>query len=92
MGSPIHTLVVASATSIRDALVAWVTAMPGVQQISSTDDAASAIALAARQPIDVLVMDAGLPAPTRHVLLHHARAADPSIRFVIVADGAAQLR
>ena len=92
MGAPIHTLVVANASSLRNALIAWVRSMPGVQEISSTDDAASAIAMAARQPVDVLVVDASLPAPARHVLLHHARVADPSIRFVIVADGAAQLR
>jgi DNA-binding NarL/FixJ family response regulator len=92
MGSPIHTLIVADAIALRNTLVAWVKSMPGLQEISSTDDCAAALALAARWPVDVLVVDASLPAPARHVLLHHARAADPSIRFVIVADGAAQLR
>lgn len=92
MSCPIHTLVVADALPLRNTLVAWVKSMPGNQEVSSTDNPASALALAAQWPIDVLVVDASLPAPARHVLLHHARAADPSIKFVIVADSAAQMR
>lgn len=84
----LHTLVVANATPLRHAFVHWVKSLPGEHMVTSTDDPATALAVAAREPVDVLVVDAELPAPTRHVLLHHAWAGDPNIRVVMLNDGA----
>jgi DNA-binding NtrC family response regulator len=82
----LHTLVVANASPLRSAFVRWVKALPGDHLVTSTDDAATALAVVAREPVDVLVVDAALPAPARHVLLHHAHAGDPSIRVVMLDD------
>lgn len=79
-----HTLVVANASPLRSAFVSWVRSMPGEHEVISTDDAVAALAVAARQTIDVMVVDATLPAPAQHILLHHAYAGDPSIRVVML--------
>jgi DNA-binding NarL/FixJ family response regulator len=79
-----HTLVVANASPLRNAYVSWVRAMPGEHVVTSTDDAATALAVAARHAIDVLVVDTTLPAPAQHILLHHAYAGDPAIRVVML--------
>ena len=79
-----HTLVVANASPLRNAFVSWVQSMPGEHVVTSTDDAAVALAVAARNEIDIMVVDSALPAPAQHVLLHHAYAGEPSIRVVIL--------
>lgn len=79
-----HTLVVAKASPLRNAFVSWVRAMPGEHIVTSADDAAAALAIVARHSVDVLVVDATLPAPAQHILLHHAYAGDPSIPVVIL--------
>ena len=79
-----HTLVVAKASPLRSAFVSWVRSMPGEHIVTSADDAAAALAIVARHAIDVLVVDATLPAPAQHILLHHAYAGDPSIPVVIL--------
>lgn len=79
-----HTLVVANASPLRNAFVSWVRSMPGEHTVTSTDDAASALAVVARHEIDVMVVDSTLPAPAQHILLHHANAGEPSIRVVML--------
>ena len=79
-----HTLVVANDSPVRNAFVSWVRSMPGEHVVTSTDDAAAALAVVARQAIDVMVVDATLPAPAQHILLHHAYAGEPSIRVVML--------
>ncbi len=79
-----HTLVVANASPLRNAFVSWVRALPGEHVVTSTDDAAAALAVAARHAVDVLVVDATLPAPAQRILLHHAYAGDPSIPVVML--------
>jgi DNA-binding NtrC family response regulator len=79
-----HTLVVAKASPLRSAFISWVRSMPGEHIVTSTDDAAAALAVVARQAIDVMVVDSTLPAPAQHILLHHAHDGDPSIRVVML--------
>ncbi len=79
-----HTLVVAKASPLRNAFVSWVRALPGEHLVTSTDDAAAALAVVARHAIDIMVVDASLPAPAQHILLHHAYDGDPSIRVVML--------
>ena len=79
-----HTLIVAHASPVRNAFISWVRSMPGEHVVTSTDDAAAALAVVARHAIDVMVVDATLPAPAQHILLHHAYAGDPSIRVVML--------
>jgi DNA-binding NarL/FixJ family response regulator len=79
-----HTLVVANASPLRNAFVSWVRSMPGEHIVTSTDDAATALAVAARHAVDVMVVDATLPAPAQRILLHHAYAGEPSIRVVML--------
>lgn len=79
-----HTLVVANASPLRNAFISWVRSMPGEHVVTSTDDAVAALAVAARHAVDVMVLDATLPAPAQHILLHHANAGEPSIRVVML--------
>lgn len=79
-----HTLIVANASPLRNAFISWVRSMPGEHVVTSTDDAATALAVVARHAIDILVVDATLPAPAQRILLHHAYAGEPSIRVVML--------
>jgi DNA-binding NarL/FixJ family response regulator len=79
-----HTLVVANASPLRNAFISWVRSIPGEHVVTSTDDAAVALAVVAYQDIDVMVVDAALPAPAQRILLHHAYAGDPSLRVVML--------
>lgn len=70
-----NTVIVADGAVARSAALAWLRTIPGACVVAFTDHAAGALAAMATYPVDMLVLDAALPEPTRYVLAHHANVA-----------------
>jgi DNA-binding NarL/FixJ family response regulator len=70
-----NTVIVADCATARNAALAWLQTIPGATVVAFTDHAAGALAAMSQYQVDMLVVDAALPEPTRYVLAHHADVA-----------------
>jgi DNA-binding NarL/FixJ family response regulator len=88
-GEPVTLLVVAGEELFRRGLSALLAAEPGLEVVGEVNDTASAAALAARIPVDVVLMDydgAGILGVERLASIRDRRGETPRA-VVLVADG-----
>ena len=89
ISQPVHTLVVARPGLMRNALIAYLRAMPGVE-VDVIADLPSAGALGVpRNHLDTLIIDAAAPADLMG-LLRQLNAERPDLHCIVLADSLAQ--
>jgi DNA-binding NarL/FixJ family response regulator len=86
------TLIVARPGPLRDGIEALLASVAQVEVVGKAELASTALSIAAEHPLDLLLLDAGLPGSEAGRLLQACRRQRPGLRCIALADDAAQER
>lgn len=89
---PIWTLVAARPGLMRDSLVTFLRATPGVEVLDLVDDPAAALEAAGRHRLDALVMDADLSEEALLAVVQQLNTELPALNSVVLVDSVRQQR
>jgi two-component system NarL family response regulator len=84
------TLIVARPGPLREGVEALLASVPQVEVIATVGQASAAFSVAVAQPLDLLLLDAGLPDDEGCRLLRLCRRQRAGLRCIALADNAAQ--
>mgnify|MGYP006285223617 FL=1 len=84
------TVIVARPGPLREGIEALLASVAQVEIVGKSEFASSALSIAAECRVDLLLLDAGLPADAVMSVLHACRRRRPKLRCIALADNAAQ--
>lgn len=86
------TLIVAKPGPLRDAIEALLASVERVEVVGKTARVSTALRIAALHPLDLLLLEAGLPTSANRQLFQMCRRERPSLRSIVLADDGEQVR
>jgi DNA-binding NarL/FixJ family response regulator len=88
----VSTLIVARPGPLRDGMEALLASVHQVQVIGKAGRAAKALCIASGCPLDLLLIEAGLPCDGVSRVLAFCRGQRPGLRCIVLADNAQEAR
>lgn len=84
------TLIVARPGPLREGIEALLASVPAIRVVDGVGRASTALSIAADQPLDLLLLDVGLPGDEASRILASCRRQRPGLRCIALADNLAQ--